>query len=204
MNEAAKDFIKDNIDLIDNNDWKKVLSSLVFMNSNVRNEIVDVFLKSGVNFLEGVERIPTRAFSSCRCIEKLELPDTIQDVGSRAFFNCDNLRSIKLPNNIETIHSGTFRMCKSLQNIIIPEGIKVIGIAAFADCDKLTSITIPNTVTSIMNIAFYGCINLMNVYFHGTVEEWKSIEISDTNAPSPLNKSVVHCDDGIFDYTRED
>lgn len=201
MNEAVKNFIKENIDLINNKDWGKVLSSFAFMSSNVRNEIVDIFLKSGVNFLDGVERIPTRAFSSCRCIEKLELPDTIKDIGSRAFFNCGKLRSIKLPNNIETIHSGTFRMCKSLQNIIIPEGIKVIGTGAFADCDNLTSITIPNTVTSIMNIAFYGCINLMNVYFHGTVEEWKSIEISDTD--NQLNKSVIHCDDGIFEYTRE-
>ena len=198
MNEDVKNFIKENIDLINNKEWEKVLSSLAFITFNVKNEIVDVFLKSGVNFLDGVERIPTHAFSFCRCIEKIELPDTIQDIGSRAFFNCDNLRSIKIPNNIETIHSGTFRMCKSLPNIIIPDGIKVIGISAFADCDNLVSITIPNTVTNIDSNAFYGCINLTNIYFHGTMEEWRSIEISNTHN-SQLSKSVIHCDDGIFE-----
>ena len=170
MNEAVKNFIKENIDLINNKDWEKVLSSLAFITSNVKNEIVDVFLKSGVNFLDGVERIPTHAFSFCRCIEKIELPDTIQDIRSRAFFNCDNLRSIKLPNNIETIHSGTFRMCKSLPNITIPDGIKVIGVSAFADCDNLVSITIPNTVTNIDANAFKGCENLEEVVLPASIK----------------------------------
>ena len=85
MNEAVKDFIKENIDLINNNDWEKVLSSLAFITFNLKNEIVDVFLKSGVNFLDDVEHISTHAFSFCRCIEKIELPDTIKDIGNRAF-----------------------------------------------------------------------------------------------------------------------
>ena len=76
--------------------------------------------------------------------------------------------------------------------------LKVIGVSAFADCDNLVSITIPNTVTNIDANAFYGCINLTNIYFHGTVEEWKSIEISNTHN-SQLSTSVIHCDDGIFE-----
>ena len=89
-------------------------------------------------------------------------------------------------------------MQKSNKHFIIPDGIKVIGTSAFADCHNLISITIPNTVTNIDDNAFYGCINLKNIYFHGTVEEWKSIEISNTHNRQ-LSTSVIHCDDGIFE-----
>ena len=93
-------------------------------------------------------------FENVYSLEKIVLPETIEEIRSGAFKNCFNLKEINLPSKITEIHGETFRNCSSLQKIIIPEGVTRIGGSAFRYCSSLTEVTIPKTVTEIGSSAF--------------------------------------------------
>ena len=86
-------------------------------------------------------------------------------IGNYAFSDCRSLTSITIPDGVISIGSDAFSRCSSLTSIIIPDSVTNIGGAAFYNCSKLTSITIPDSVTSIGASAFYGCSSLTGVTF---------------------------------------
>ena len=71
-----------------------------------------------------------------------------------AFSYCKSLTSITIPDSVTSIGLSTFYDCTSLTSITIPDSATSIGKNAFADCTSLTSITIPDSVTNIGNKAF--------------------------------------------------
>ena len=84
----------------------------------------------------------------------------VTSIGIEAFSECKGLLSVIIPNSVTSIESSAFRYCSGLTYIKIGDSVTSIGGSAFSDCSKLTSITIPNTVTSIGNSAFYNCSGL--------------------------------------------
>lgn len=93
-------------------------------------------------------------------ITKIEIPETVTEIGDYAFAYFDKLTSVNIPNCVTSIGSGAFESCSSLTSITIPGSVTSIGNYAFSGCSNLTSIIIPNGVTSIGNYAFEGCSGL--------------------------------------------
>jgi hypothetical protein len=109
MNNELKNFIEDNIDLIENNRFEELYDSYE-LNTPV-GELTHVFNQSGIDPLNYVQTIPSFYFE---CKGNLREIDTV-----------------KIPSNIISIGAQAFTSCCIIANLIIPVTVKTIGADAF-------------------------------------------------------------------------
>ena len=102
------------------------------------------------------------------------IPDdgSVTSIGDYAFSLCRGLISLTIPDGVTSIGDGAFWGCTNLVNVVIPHGVTSIGNNTFYYCTSLTSVTIPDSVTSIGAGAFSSCYNLTyndydNAYYLG-------------------------------------
>ena len=88
----------------------------------------------------------------------------VTNIADRAFSRCKSLTSITMPNSVTSIGKHAFFSCYNLTSITIPNSVTSIDECAFSWCSNLTSITIPNSVTSIGASVFWGCKKLKYIY----------------------------------------
>lgn len=81
---------------------------------------------------------------------------SITSIGNDAFSDCRGLTSISIPNSVVNIGENSFCYCTSLTSVTIPNSVISIGDYAF-DCSGLISIFIPKSVMSIGEGAFSYC-----------------------------------------------
>ena len=132
-----------------------------------------------------LKKIIWASFSGCTSLEKIDIPNSVTDIGSGTrtsdrngeFEGCIKLSKIKLPENLKIISYKTFSDCESLTDITFPNTLESIGNKAFYNCTNLTNITLPYTLKSIGKNAFHNCTNLTNIIFPDTSE---SIKIHNT------------------------
>ena len=116
-----------------------------------------------------VKVIYNHAFSNCKKIESIVVPETVEKICSGAFSGCSSLRNIRLPrflsNGDEPFRNnaygeGLFQNCSSLEYFEIPEWMTKISSSMFRGCESLKEIKIPDFVTNIEPYAFSGCKSL--------------------------------------------
>ena len=125
-------------------------------------------------------------------VTKLEIPDTITNIGKFSFAGC-SLTSITIPQSVISIGNNAFHSCSCLISVILPEGLTLIENSTFVYCNSLISIAIPRSVTSIGEDVFYGCINLSRVDFS---EESELTKIGDRAFQGELRGEEL--EDGMF------
>ena len=74
---------------------------------------------------------------------------SITSIDYKAFSDCKYLKSVEIPNSVTKISDGAFSNCSGLTSITIPNSVTTIGNTAFYYCSGLKSVEIPNSVTSI-------------------------------------------------------
>lgn len=87
-----------------------------------------------------VTGIGPAAFSDCRALVSVSLPDSIRQIGAGAFRRCVSLRDISVPVGVQSIGEDAFRSCRALRTILIPAGVQNIEGNIFAGCPSLTDI----------------------------------------------------------------
>lgn len=103
------------------------------------------------------------AFSNCKDLESITIPNDITKIDDAAFSHCQSLTSFVIPNGVESIGEGAFSGCTSLISITIPDSVTKLGESAFVSCQNLTSVTIPGSVALIESYAFEYCSSLTNI-----------------------------------------
>lgn len=103
-----------------------------------------------------VIRIDNNAFSGCREITGITIPDTVTEIGDNAFSGCYGLTDISIPNSVTNIGKYAFANT-GIKSIAIPESVTSVGNYAFSSCTSLRTVTIPDSVTNIGDGAFENC-----------------------------------------------
>ena len=130
------------------------------------------------------------AFSDCKSLININIPNGVTSIGDSAFSNCHSLTSVTIPSSVIAIGTNPFCGCPAdlkneskafiyehnvlfnkdkttlisyrakEANYVIPDSVTSIGEGAFLECNSLTSIIIPDSVTSIGVCAFAQCDSL--------------------------------------------
>lgn len=77
-------------------------------------------------------------------------------IGEGAFSYCKSLTSITIPNNVTSIGGRAFEYCTSLPSIVIPNSVESIELMAFSGCNSLTSVYYLGDIVSWCEITFNG------------------------------------------------
>jgi len=132
----------------------------------------------------------------------------VTKIGGNAFSSCKTLTSVTIPEGVSSIGNKAFSYCYELINITIPEGVSSIGNNAFSFCEKLTSITLPDSLTSIGNGAFYSCDSLTNITLPDSVASIGANPFRDCARLTEINVSPSHpklsvIDGVLFDHDEQ-
>ena len=83
-------------------------------------------------------------------INKVVIPEGVEEIGELAFQNIHTLKSVQLPSSLKKIGRQAFA-ATGLVTLKIPEGVKEIGLAAFFNSRSLRSISIPSTMERMID-----------------------------------------------------
>lgn len=126
--------------------------------------------------------IGNNAFSGCRSLKSIWLPDTVTSIGDSAFNNCGSLNTITIASG-NTVYSSegnnlikiaTHTLIRGSNSSVIPSTVTTIAQAAFR-LATLTSLTIPVSVTSIGNYIIQDS-TVTSITYEGTAEQWEEVE----------------------------
>lgn len=144
------------------------------------NETEGVLTGSGVeeiSFEHGASRAVKCIASNCSQLKKVNLPDTLKEIGERAFYNCPSLESINVPDSVEKIGFQAFAGCSKLSRFNYPSALKECTTAAsgnrspdscghiFEGCRSLLTINVPEGVERIPDYMFCyaDCVDFINL-----------------------------------------
>ena len=147
-------------------------------------EIPEKVTHEGVEYT--VKKINDYAFSRCRGLTSITIPNSVTSLGNSAFEGCSGLTSVTIPNSVTSIGGSAFGGCSSLTSVTIPNSVTSIGNNAFQYCSALTSVTIPNSVTSIGDVAFSYCSGLTSVTIPNSVTSIGSYAFSGCSGLTSL------------------
>jgi len=102
------------------------------------------------------------AFSNCKNIDEIVIPDSVAAIGPYAFSRA-RITSVTIGRGIRDIPEHAFEFCAGLRSVTVLEGVTHISEQAFYWCTALTSITLPDSVREIEKDAFLECSALETV-----------------------------------------
>ena len=113
--------------------------------------------------------IRSYAFSGCRNLTRIELPEGLEAIVDCAFAS-SGLTEVNLPSTLTHIGDQAFAMT-ALRRVVIPSGVTRIGVYAFATNQQLEYVVIPESVVFIDETAFAATPNLTLVVAPGSNAE---------------------------------
>lgn len=78
----------------------------------------------------------------------------VTGIGAMAFSGCRSLVSVIIPEGVTKVEKSAFSWCRSLISVAIPEGVSCIEAGTFSECSNLTDVMVPEGVTSIGSYTF--------------------------------------------------
>lgn len=119
----------------------------------------------------------------------------VKDIGSFAFSNCKTLEEVVLPDSVYQICSYAFNNCKNLRTVTVNSvhlNIYIHG-NAFCGCEKLESVNAKNNQLTLLCDAFKGCKNLK--YIVGEISLLGNYALLDCDNL----KALIFADKAIID-----
>ena len=142
-----------------------------------------------------VENIGSYAFSNCKNLVSIAIPNSVTTIEEGTFSGCDNLKSVTLPNSVTEIGEWAFAGCTGLPSVVLPDSMTWIDSNLFSGCTNLTSIVIPYSIIGIDHTAFQDCYSLTSIIYTGTKAQWDAIEkAKDWDENTEFY--IIHCSDG--------
>ena len=152
-----------------------------------------------------IEHIGMYAFSECRDLRQITIPEGVVSIGDSAFNKCNTLESIILPSGLASIGVGAFSHCTKLTHINLEAGINNIGIAAFDACVNLETPSMYNTkIEVVQSNTFWGCDQFRTVEFPATLKkiEYVAFMLCENLNTLIFNSGQLTIEDGAFTYCK--
>ena len=146
--EDLENAVEDEFGVKYSKDWKRLLKA-------------PSGLKGEYSIRKGVKVIGNNAFSECRSLTNINIPNSVTNIGNSAFMCCESLTNISIPDGVTNIGNWAFAGCRSLTSINIPNSVTNIGNGVFQECRKITKIIIPSSVVNMNGNPFRGCKNIL-------------------------------------------
>lgn len=142
--------------------------------------------------------IGKNAFSECRSLGTITLPQSIKFIDFAAF-SYSNIEELALPDGLETIGAAAFRD-SYIKELTIPESLKNLGTTTFANCRYLTKVHfLTDKILEIPDDAFSGCSSLETVNIPESVTSIgayafrETTILSDISLPTGVTKIGNYC-----------
>ena len=177
--EDIENAIEDEFGVKYSKDWKRLLKAPSGLKGeySIRKGVKvignDAFSEcrslTNINIPNSVTNIGDGAFAGCKLLTKIDIPDSVTNIGDKAFLRCTLLIKINIPDSVTNIGDKVFGYCTLLTKINIPDSVTNIGDWTFSRCTFLTKINIPDSVTNIGNHAFHDCKSLTSIKIPNSV-----------------------------------
>lgn len=156
-------------------------------------------------YFVGVSDLPESAFSGCKNLWKITLPNTLKSINSSAFSSCESLANIHFPDGLVTIGSGAFSSCSRLKSISVPNSVIDLGSSAFSSCKGLLRVELGDNVINIGSSAFSGCTSLESIKIGKSVTTFGSSVFSSCTGKLTICCNLPNStssDGSIFKYSK--
>ena len=128
MVTILKNFIEENIDLIEQKNWRDLYDlASVHIPFQIGNLTTNL-MKAGIDPLDDLEIVLPEMFADSM-IEQIELPTQISVIKRQAFKNCYELKELTLPPALIRVDSEAFANCYELHTIRYPGTIKHLNMS---------------------------------------------------------------------------
>ena len=108
---------------------------------------------SEVIFPKSIKVILDGAFSGCKNLKQIDLPEALEYLGSFCFAK-SGITELDFPNSLKSIPSFCCNGCSEMETISIGRQVKKIEYMAFSGCSKIRSVTLPESLSEIGSEAF--------------------------------------------------
>lgn len=120
-----------------------------------------------INLPSSLKHIYMFAFSGCKNLKSIVLPDGLLTLGDMAFMYDSSLEEINLPSTLTSLGGECFSGT-SIRSLTIPGSVKVIGNDKTIESDSLRLVIVEEGVTSIGRHVFNFCQNA-DIYLPSTL-----------------------------------
>ncbi|MDE6980225.1 MAG: leucine-rich repeat domain-containing protein, partial [Lachnospiraceae bacterium] len=133
------------------------------------------------------------AFSNCKSIISLYIPESVTRIETAAFRDCSGITDLLIPGSVKSVGNGAFLWCEGINNLIISEGVEILERNAFEGCMGLRSLVIPESVTKIGKDTFY-CPGLREITVKQGNANYDSRDNCNAIIETYSNKLIVGCE----------
>lgn len=102
---------------------------------------------------ESIKAILREAFSGCKRLQHIDLPDGLEYLGSHCFAG-SGLTALRFPDRLKTIPEGCCGGCANLSDVTFGQQVQTIQGSAFHACKKLPTVSFPESLLRVDNDAF--------------------------------------------------
>ena len=127
-----------------------------------------------IRFEDGTEitTIGDEAFSGCKALSEVVLPNRLTRIGNKAFYQCKSLQSLHFPESLTSI--GDYAFCNSgLTEVDLSEctSLSLSGSYIFSNCESLTSVKLPSNLKELGGRTFDSCRSLEEIELPDSLED---------------------------------
>ncbi len=200
--DIKKAVLSDSITEIGDGAFKR-LSSLeaVMLPDGLRSIGAEAFAHTALNdadIPESVGYIGEKAFEDCSSLCSVKLPSALNEICDRTFFGCLALEKIELSDTLKNIGSKAFYK-SGVKNVILPANNIYIGENAFGECNRLESVTFPAECVPVTADGgqFAWGNSLSDIFFTDGISQETAINVLSSLEVSPASYYNVHFPENI-------